>query len=225
MLLFLGLGTQFSIMETITRIVVDAWPGHISHRKVLAVACTFMCILGMSMVTNGGMYILQLMDNHAGTFSALLTGLIEVLVVSWVYGVDRFLEDIRRMIGWSKEGMLYSVHKNYWRITWKLVTPMLLIVILIASVLDYKPMVYGASVYPGWANMLGWMVSMVSVACIPMGVLVKVLKQGDWKIISKDNRWEKLLKPSSDWGNAEREWMKRQEKDDAGFTNLLLIGK
>jgi len=66
MLLSLGLGTQFSIMETITRIVVDAWPGHISHRTVLMVACSFMCVAGVSMTTNGGMYVLQLMDNHAG---------------------------------------------------------------------------------------------------------------------------------------------------------------
>ena len=66
MLLSLGLGTQFSIMETITRIVVDAWPGRISHRTVLTVACSLMCIGGISMTTNGGMYVLQLMDNHAG---------------------------------------------------------------------------------------------------------------------------------------------------------------
>ena len=68
MLLFLGLGTQFSIMETITKIVVDAWPGHISHRVVLATACSLMCMAGVSMTTNGGMYVLQLMDNHAGRF-------------------------------------------------------------------------------------------------------------------------------------------------------------
>ena len=66
MLLFLGLGTQFSIMETITRIVVDAWPGQISHRVVLAVACCLMGTAGLSMTTQGGMYVLQMMDNHAG---------------------------------------------------------------------------------------------------------------------------------------------------------------
>ena len=69
MLLFLGLGTQFSIMETITRIVVDAWPGHLSHRVVLVIACTLMCLGGISMTTNGGMYVLQMMDNHAGKIS------------------------------------------------------------------------------------------------------------------------------------------------------------
>ena len=41
---------------------------------VLLTACVSMFLVGLSMVTRGGMYILQLMDNHAGTFSALITG-------------------------------------------------------------------------------------------------------------------------------------------------------
>ena len=50
MLLSLGLGTQFSIMETITRIVVDAWPS-LSHRTVLTIACSAMFLAGLSMTT------------------------------------------------------------------------------------------------------------------------------------------------------------------------------
>ena len=96
MLLALGLGTQFSILETIVSIICDSWPkrwGRANHLIVLSAACLTMFIGGLSMVTNGGMYVLQLMDNHAGTFSALITGCTEVLVLSWIYGVDRFLVD------------------------------------------------------------------------------------------------------------------------------------
>ena len=155
-----------------------------------------------------------------GTFSALLTGLIEVLVVSWVYGVDNFLEDIRRMIGWTGQGRLYSLHRMYWTITWKVVTPTLLTVILVASILDYQPMKYGDSVYPDWANGMGWVVSMVSVACIPLVMLWKVGMKGRWRIISKDDRWEELTKPSPEWGRAEREFLKKEknmnDKNDIG---------
>ena len=150
-----------------------------------------------------------------GTFSALLTGLIEVVVVSWVYGVDNFLEDIRRMIGWTGQGRLYSFHKAYWTITWKFVTPTLLTVILVASILDYQPMKYGDSVYPDWANGMGWVVSMVSVACIPLVMLWKVVMMGRWRIISKDDRWYELTKPTPEWGSAEREFLKNEaNKDD-----------
>ena len=49
----------------------------------------------MFLLQRGGIYVLQLMDNHAGTFSALVTGMVEVAVIAWMYGADRFLEDIR----------------------------------------------------------------------------------------------------------------------------------
>ena len=77
MLLALGLGTQFSLMETIVSIIVDSWPrrwGRANHLLVLTCSCVAMYLGGLTMVTNGGMYVLQLMDNHAGTFSALITG-------------------------------------------------------------------------------------------------------------------------------------------------------
>ena len=158
-----------------------------------------------------------------GTFSALLTGLIEVLVVSWVYGVDRFLEDIRRMVGWTGQGGLYRAHRTYWTVTWKFVTPGLLTVILVASALDYKPMKYGDAVYPDWANGLGWLVSLASVACIPLVMLWKVAMQGRWKIISKDDRWDELIRPSPEWGRAERDFLKNNENTDLHLESSLIL--
>ena len=37
--------------------------------------------VGMIMVTNAGMFILQLFDNHAATYSALIIGCAEVRVI------------------------------------------------------------------------------------------------------------------------------------------------
>ena len=148
-----------------------------------------MMLAGLSMTTQGGMYVLTLMDSHAGTFSALVTGLVEVLAISWVYGVDRFLEDIRRMIGWTGLEPFYQLHRIYWSIIWKAVTPTLLLVILVASAFEYKPMSYGDFIFPGWANGLGWVVSGVSVLCIPTVMVIKLFFHGGWRVISKENRW------------------------------------
>ena len=60
------------------------------------------------MVTNGGMYVLQLMDNHAGTYGALVTGMIEVAVVAWLYGAERFLGDIQIMFKWNTNTQRYK---------------------------------------------------------------------------------------------------------------------
>jgi len=206
MLLALGLGTQFSIMETITRIVVDALGGRASHRLVLACSCTAMLLAGLTMTMQGGIYLLTLMDSHAGTFSALVTGMVEVLAISWVYGVDKFLEDIRRMVGWTGKERFYRAHRLYWSVMWKVVTPGLLLVILVASVVQYSPLTYGTVTFPGWANGLGWAVSGVSVLSIPTVMLVKLFHHGGWRMISKEGRWEELLRPAPEWGQPERAW-------------------
>ena len=77
MLLTLGLGTQFTLIETVVTTVVDTFPEKLRHRKplVLLCVCGGMFGLGLFICTNGGMYILQLMDNYCASFSALIIGL------------------------------------------------------------------------------------------------------------------------------------------------------
>lgn len=36
----------------------------------------------------GGMYVLQLFDNYAATYSLLFIGLVECMTLSWVYGEE-----------------------------------------------------------------------------------------------------------------------------------------
>ena len=62
------------------------------------------------------------MDNYAGTFSALIVGMTEILVVSYVYGVERFLDDIKVMLGF------YPFHYVWWKWSWRVITPSLVTV-------------------------------------------------------------------------------------------------
>ena len=74
------------------------------------------------MVTNGGIYILQLVDNHSATYSALILGCLEVSVMAWIYGVDKFLEDLRFMLGF------YPYPRLFWKWSWKISSPVIVIV-------------------------------------------------------------------------------------------------
>jgi len=206
MLLSLGLGTQFSIMETISRTISDIW--NISHRVVLTVACTLMFLLGLTMTTNGGMYILTIMNNHSGTFPALVTGMVEVLVVSWIYGAERFLEDIRRMIGWKKSSWWYASYRLYWNIMWRIATPILLFIILLASAVDFQPPEYGGYVFPYWAGLLGWMISFASMACIPLAFIYMVFEVDCTERIPRIRfiGLKDSLSPLPSWGNPEKQF-------------------
>lgn len=168
-----------------------------------------MFMVGLSMVTQGGMYVLQLLDNHAGTFSALINGVVEVVVLGWIYGIDRFLGDIQVMFQWPTNSWRFRTFQLYWKTMWSLVTPTLLLAILSVTFVGYEPMSYGSYIYPGWANVLGWAVSASSVLFIP---LVAV-----WKISHEEGgtfqqRLRNLLQPSTSWGPSQEQNRLRAEE-------------
>ena len=124
MLLFLGFGTQFSTTETVITILLDQFPQlRGDNRKwVTLCVCSFMFLLGLPMVTDGGIYIFQIFDNHSATYSALILGCIEVSVMSWIYGADRFLDDLHQMLGF------YPYPRIFWKWAWKVFAPMIVVV-------------------------------------------------------------------------------------------------
>lgn len=68
----------------------------------------------------GGMYILQLLDWYSASISVILICIIEVVMASWIYGIDNFIDDIYFMIGKKPEKL--------WSYCWKYVTPSILVV-------------------------------------------------------------------------------------------------
>lgn len=64
--------------------------------------------------------MVTLMDKYAAGYSILFAVFFETLAVSWLYGVERFSEDIEAMIGY-KPGI-------YWKLCWKFIAPIFLFV-------------------------------------------------------------------------------------------------
>ncbi|KAB7507892.1 Sodium- and chloride-dependent glycine transporter 1, partial [Armadillidium nasatum] len=76
MLLTLGVGSQFTIVQTVITSIIDVFNLRHRSKEVTAAVCTVSCLIGLTMCTRHGMYILQLLDNYAGTYSALMIGCI-----------------------------------------------------------------------------------------------------------------------------------------------------
>lgn len=100
-------------------------------------------------------------------------------------GIDRFCEDIKAMTGFYP-GI-------YWRVCWKFVAPIFLVVFTFAfaqhsvrspsctkqgitayGMWDYAPLEYEGYVYPMWANVLGWCIAGSSIAMIPAVAIYKI---------------------------------------------------
>ncbi|XP_035215212.1 sodium- and chloride-dependent glycine transporter 1-like isoform X1 [Stegodyphus dumicola] len=192
MLMTLGLGTQFTIIETVVTTIVDTYPDKLRRRKawILSASCIVMFTMGLPICTKGGMYLLQLMDNYAASFSALIIGLIEVTVIAWVYGIERFLDDIKFMLG------KYPYPYQYWRLLYRYVVPLMIVFILIFSWIDMRPTEYGSYIFPGWATGLGWGISLFSVSAIPVVAVTKIWR-ADGPIKARIGN---LSKPTAEWG-------------------------
>ncbi len=70
------------------------------------------------------MYVFQLFDYYAGSRIILLIAFFECLVIAWIYGADRFYDNLEMMLGFRMNG--------YMKWCWKIVTPIFTIVSIVA---------------------------------------------------------------------------------------------
>ncbi|XP_064100130.1 sodium- and chloride-dependent glycine transporter 1-like [Macrobrachium nipponense] len=194
MLLTLGLGSQFTIVQTVITCVIDVLGIRRHYKKTCMAVCALGCALGISMCSGHGMYILQLLDNYSGTYSALMIGCVELIAVTWVYGVDNFMDDIKSMLGH------HPPPYYYWKYVWKYITPASVFIILIFTFVDYRPSTYGDYKYPVWADILGWFISFSCIMAVPIRAIWLILhKSGPLKA-----RIQQLCRTSPDWGPPDR---------------------
>ncbi|KAF0042799.1 hypothetical protein F2P81_004136 [Scophthalmus maximus] len=120
MLLTLGLDTMFATIETIVTSVSDEFPKYLRKHKPLftLVCCACFFFLGFPMITENGMYMLQLVDTFAASYSLVIIAIFELVGISYLYGLQRFCEDIEMMIGFQPN--------RFWRVCWAFVTPTIL---------------------------------------------------------------------------------------------------
>uniref|UniRef100_A0A8C7U182 Transporter n=1 Tax=Oncorhynchus mykiss TaxID=8022 RepID=A0A8C7U182_ONCMY len=183
MLLVLGLDSQFVGVEGFVTGILDLFPGkyYMRYKREISVAiCCLMCfIIDLSMVTQGGMYVFQLFDYYSASGMTLLwQAFWECIVVSWVYGADRFMDDIARMIGYRPFPWM--------KWCWSFITPCVCMGIFLFHLFNYKPLTYNNTyVYPWWGEVIGWCMALMSMLCIPVSVLYKLCRAtGTFKEVS-----------------------------------------
>ncbi|XP_065199534.1 sodium-dependent dopamine transporter [Planococcus citri] len=160
MLLTLGLDSSFGGSEAIITALSDEFPV-IGRNREIFVACLFTLyfIVGLASCAQGGFYFFHLLDRYAAGYSMLFAVLFESIAVSWIYGTQKFCDDIKDMIGFAP-GI-------YWRFCWRFAAPLFLMFIIVYGLMGYEPLTYENYEYPTWANILGWIIACSSVAMIP----------------------------------------------------------
>ncbi|XP_042368855.1 sodium- and chloride-dependent GABA transporter 2-like [Plectropomus leopardus] len=166
MIIMLGLDTQFVSLEALMTSVTDLYPHLIRRgyrRELLLLFICFVCfLLGLVMVTPGGLYVFQIYDHFSCSgASLLLLSIFQSLAIGWVYGAERFCANIRDMTGYRPLPVF--------KLCWKYLTPVVCTATFLFSLVSWSPLKLGKGlVAPTWATTLGWLLTISSVSLLPI---------------------------------------------------------
>ncbi|XP_064824161.1 sodium- and chloride-dependent GABA transporter 2-like isoform X2 [Oncorhynchus masou masou] len=163
MIILLGVDSQFVALESLMTSVTDFYPNLIrkGYRRelLLLLICCCCYLVGLIMITEGGLYIIQLFDHYVCSGATLLLlSICQSLSIGWIYGAERFCDNIEDMIGYRPSSLL--------KYCWLYITP---------TIGTYSPLKFNNTyVYPWWAYGLGWILAMSSLSLIPITMVYKL---------------------------------------------------
>uniref|UniRef100_A0A8D3BH39 Transporter n=1 Tax=Scophthalmus maximus TaxID=52904 RepID=A0A8D3BH39_SCOMX len=169
MVILLGADTQFVSLECLMTSVTDMFPTvfrRAYRRELLLLGLCCVCFfLGLLLVTEGGLYFLQLFDHYVCSGNnLLLLSVCQSIAIGWIYGADNLYDNIEDMIGYRPGPLM--------KYCWLYITPA---GTFIFSVVKYKPLKFNKTyVYPTWAYALGWFLGLFCVLLVPLWIIFKL---------------------------------------------------
>jgi len=206
MLFLLGLDSEFALFETVMVAIFDTFPRLRGQKIGVTSAMCFVCfLLGLPCITQSGQYVLDLMDTYGASISVMVIAVAEMIAIMWGYGANNFCKDLQAMLGFYP-GI-------YFKVCWVIISPLLLIIILVAALVDWTKPSYGPIPYPDWAHGVGMVLTIISVIQIPI-----------WFIVTIIMRYTRLSSCNTCPLSSTQSWLDRREGDLSGMvTNLTFL--
>ncbi|XP_071526972.1 sodium- and chloride-dependent glycine transporter 2-like [Panulirus ornatus] len=170
MFITVGLGTQFTLVETVVTALTDQFKW-MRQRKatVVVVTCILFFLMSVPMCLEGGIYMFELFVFYAASVSLIIISIVQLCSVQFLYGFRRLVSNIEEM-GIRFRGPVYC----YYTLTWLLLTPAVLMMIVFGSIYYHVPAYWGNYVFPKGIQILGWFLCISSAGCIPLGILYTI---------------------------------------------------
>ncbi|XP_029311955.1 LOW QUALITY PROTEIN: sodium-dependent neutral amino acid transporter B(0)AT2-like [Cottoperca gobio] len=214
MLLNLGLSTMFGTMEGILAPLTDRFKTLANNKtKFTIFSCLVGFLIGLLFTQRCGNYFVMMFDDYSATLPLIIVVAFETFSVSWLYGADRFLDDIEAMLGW-RPPVIYKY-------LWKYVCLLAMLGLLGATVIRMfiKRPTYMAwnqeqgseeiLEYPGWALAVMALLIIFAMMPVPVAFIHAVLldrtshtarntETGQYSIVSTEDKCETPMTDMSD---------------------------
>uniref|UniRef100_A0A3B5B435 Transporter n=1 Tax=Stegastes partitus TaxID=144197 RepID=A0A3B5B435_9TELE len=177
MLFCLGLSSMFGNLQGVLTPLMDLHmiPTWMPKEVFTGLICLLAFTISLIFTLGSGNYWLEIFNNYVGSMPLLIIAFFEIVTVAYVYGINRFNDDIEWMTGRRPN--------IYWQATWRFISPFLLLVVFVAYVVTEaeQPATYNAwnpdyvyfplaevLSYPGWVVAICALLSVVPVVSIPL---------------------------------------------------------
>ncbi|XP_067085508.1 solute carrier family 6 member 22, tandem duplicate 2 [Osmerus mordax] len=172
MIILLGLDSEFVNYESLVTAISDMYPSffRLGYRRklLLLVMCVGSYLLGLLMITEGGLYVFQLFDYYACSGSTLLFfAIFQSVCIGWIYGGDRLNDNLKDMIGYHPLAFI--------KYCWQYITPAVCIATFIFSLVKYTPVQFNNNYeYPWWGYAIGGFLTLSSTLMVPFWMLYSI---------------------------------------------------
>ncbi|XP_027306008.1 inactive sodium-dependent neutral amino acid transporter B(0)AT3 isoform X1 [Anas platyrhynchos] len=186
MLFSLGLSSMFGNIEGVFTPLLELQIISKSIPKELlsGIICLVSFLIALCFTLSSGSYWIDIFDRYAGSVPLLVIAFFEVTGVVYVYKIKRFSEDVKWMTG-RKLNL-------YWQITWRFISPLLLLIVFVAFVTlqIQKPPTYTAwnpkhedfpmkeeKAYPPWVQAICVLLAVLPCIFVPLVALFQLVKK------------------------------------------------
>ncbi|WP_321415254.1 sodium-dependent transporter [uncultured Desulfobacter sp.] len=141
-LLFAGLSSMISICEVSVSVLIDRFG--ISRKAAASIYCGIGILCGIVFATHSGLLVLDIVDRFINNFGVLVGGLLEIVFLVWICGIDNFKDHIN-LTSDFKVGKL-------WTFCLKFITPAILGYMILSNLIGDIITPYGG--YPSSALLI-----------------------------------------------------------------------
>ncbi|KAF3834410.1 hypothetical protein F7725_025614 [Dissostichus mawsoni] len=127
MLFSLGLSSMFGNLGVLTPLLdLNIIPAWIPKEVFTGLICLTSFTVALIFTLGSGNYWLGIFNNYVGSMPLLIIAFFEIISVVYIYGINRFNDDIEWMTGRRPN--------IFWQATWRFISPLMLLVVFVAYV-------------------------------------------------------------------------------------------